>query len=64
MVVPVSLDPGRNDPRSPYYEEPESVQRRREREAEREEAEARRVEKELRRREEAEEVAGQEDSDV
>ena len=23
MPVPVELDPGRNDPRSPYYEEPE-----------------------------------------
>jgi len=23
MVVPVELDPGRHDPRSPYYEPPE-----------------------------------------
>ena len=26
MPVPVGLDAGRNDPRSPYYEEPEDPQ--------------------------------------
>jgi len=30
MVVPVSLDPGRRDPRSPYYE-PTDAERERER---------------------------------
>jgi len=63
MVVPVSLDPGRNDPRSPYYEEPEEVQRERERQKAQEEAEARRVEKLLREREKAEAVAGPEDEE-
>ena len=44
MVVPVSLDPGYNDPRSPYYR-PTEAERERERqrkaEAEAEEARAR-----------------------
>lgn len=63
MVVPVSLDPGRYDPRSPYYEEPDSVRRERERQKAQEEAEARRVEELLREREEAEAVAGPEDEE-
>jgi hypothetical protein len=42
MVVPVSLDPGYRDPRSPYYRETEADrERERKREAERKAEEAR-----------------------
>ena len=62
MVVPLSHDPGHNDPRSPLYIEPERDRRerlRREREAEAQAEHYRQLAEEHRRRlREAEEVAG------
>lgn len=39
MVVPVELDPGRNDPMSPYYEPTRAERERREYEREKQRAE-------------------------